>query len=381
LAQNPGLPPQRALPALPGALGMQTPNSQYLGIPPLPKTPPKTPWVAKASPSAQLVQQQYVELRLKELEANRKPGRKAALDVLEAFLLAKLPPNQKDTGIPFKEVLRVYNEIERNLQSADLTINFKCQTWFTNENPYDSYTQMYERAVEGNRMVLRSDEMNDADHRANVDNDITFPKRWKEVQTPVQRGLSPKRQGADRIMNQMNTGLLHHSGGDDFYATNPHFNPHAKQVFLGLNYGRRPHGSAPNFGFSYFVLKGELKPKCLFYAQDTFLQLNKGADADTLQVPYDNLGALLVANGDAHLREAIFASCYEGRMLEDEIKTLCKYYLVEAHHFAELKFREHGDYMVISPKGISDPNLWPTIVANARKFASKNNIKLFREAA
>ena len=149
-------------------------------------------------------------------------------------------------------------------------------------------------------------------------------------------------------------------------------------MFLGLNYGRRPHGSAPNFGFSYFVLKSEFKAKCLFYAQDTFLQLNKGADADALQVPYDNLGALLVANGDEHLRDAIFTSCYEGRMLEDEIKTLCKFYLVEAHHFGELKFRKHVDYMVISPKGISNPNLWPTIMANARKFADKNNIKLFQ---
>jgi len=378
-----GPPPQRELPALPGIRGLQTPDSRYLGMPPLPKPQPATPWVAKSNPSAQLVQQQYVELRLEELEANRKLGRKAALDIVEAYLLARLPPDKKHKKIPFKQLLRVYNEIERNLQSADLTINFKCETWFTDENPYDTYTQMYERAVVGNRMVLRSTEMDDAASRGNVDNQITFPKSWKGAETPVQRGLRPGPQGADRVMKQMDTGPLMSAGSDEkgnegFYAGNPHFNPHAKQVFLGLNYGRRPHGSAPNFGFSYFVLKSELKAKCLFYAQDTYLQLNKGADADALQVPYDNLGALLAANGDAHLREAIFASCYEGRMLDDEIKTLCKYFLLEAHHFGDLKFRKHGDYMVISPEGISKPDLWPRIVANARKFAAKNNITLFQ---
>jgi hypothetical protein len=373
-----GGPPQKELPPLPGMRVPQTPDSRYLGLPPLPKSPAATPWVPKTSPSAHLIQQQYVEVRLKELEAHSKPGKQAALDVLEAFLIAKLPPNTKHKEIPPKQLLRVYQEIERNLQSADLTINFKCEKWFTEENPYDAYTQMYERAVEGNKMVLRSTEMDDADTRANVDNKITFPKNWTEIQTPVQRGLSPGRQGADRIMKQMDTGPLHYAGGMDFYATNPHFNPHTKQVFLGLNYGRRPHGSAPNFGFSYFVLKSELKPKCLYYAQDTYLQLDKGADADALQVPYDNLGALLLANGDDHLREAIFASCYEGLMLEDEIKTLCKYYLLEAHHFGELKFNKHVDYMVISPTGISNPNLWPTIVANARKFADKHHIMLFQ---
>jgi hypothetical protein len=348
-------------------------------MPLLPKAQPTTPWVAKSNPSAQLVQQQYVELRLKQLEANSKPGKKAALDILEAFLL-KLPANKKHNAIPVMELKRCYKEMERNLQSADLTINFKCETWFTEENPYDAYTQMYERAVEGNRMVLRNTEMNDADIRANVDNRITFPQIWEEVQTPDQRGLRPGPQGADRIKKQMDTGLLILTGSDPqlpaFRAGNPHFNPHTKQVFMGLNYGRRPHGSAPNFGFSYFVLKSDLKPKCIFYAQDTFLQADKGADADALQVSYDNLGAVLLANGDYHLREAIFASCYEGRMLEDEIKTLCKWFLVEAHHFGELKFSEHVDYMVISPEGISDLNLWRTIKENARKFANKNNIKL-----
>jgi hypothetical protein len=52
--------------------------------------------------------------------------------------------------------------------------------------------------------------------------------------------------------------------------------------------------------------------------------------------------------------------------------------LVEAHHFGELIFGEHVGYMVISPKGISSPDLWPRIVENAGKFAQRNKIKLFQ---
>jgi hypothetical protein len=344
---------------------------------PLPQLPARG-WVAKSNPSAHLVQEQYVELRLQELEANCKPGQKAALLVLEELLVKKSPPNEKPK-IPFKQLLWVYNEIERNLQSADLTINFKCETWFMDENPYDTYTQMYERAIEGNRMVLRSTEMNDADLRANVDNQITFPASWQNVQTPGHRGMRPGPQGADRIRKQMDTGQLISTGNPQdqaFHAGNRYFNAHTKQVFLGLNYGRRPHGSAPNFGFCFFVLKEKLKPKCLFYAQDTFLQLNKGTDANALQVGFDNLGALLVANGNPHLREAIFESCCGGRMLDDEIKTLCKFYLLEAHHFGELIFREHVKYMVLSPKGVN-LDLWPRIVANAKTFASKHKIAIY----
>jgi hypothetical protein len=65
-------------------------------------------------------------------------------------------------------------------------------------------------------------------------------------------------------------------------------------------------------------------------------------------------------------------------MLEDELKTLCKYYLVEAHHFGEVTFGEHVDYIVISPEGISNPNFWPRIVANAGTFAKRNKIRLFQ---
>jgi hypothetical protein len=358
------------------------------GMPALPKTP--TPWVAKRNPSANVVQEQYVDTRLDELGAIQKPGKKQALAILEAMLLAKLPSGKKHKRIKAKELLRVYDAIERNLQSADLTINFKCVTWFSNPNPYDTYTQMYQRAIEANRMVLRNTDVNDADVRANVDNAITFPKSWQQGQAPLQRGLRPGRQSPQRIQKQMDTGTLQQLAGEGlpaFLAGNPHFNPSTKQVFLALNYGRRAHGSSINYGYSYIVAKSALKPRCLYYAQDTFLrgtgENQPPVDAGAMQVPYSNLGALLEANGDVHLRNAIFESCYEGKTLDDEVKTLCKYFLVEAHRFGEMKFSEHIDYMVISPKtdeltSIHDQPLWRTIVENAREFCQRNRIKLYQ---
>jgi len=352
-------------------------------MPPLPATPPANPWLAKMTPSAHIVQKQYVDLRMEELQVSRIPGRQTALATLEQYLLDRLDPTKKRKNIPPKELLRIYHEIERNLQSAELTINFHSDVWFTNENPYDTYTQMYERAMEGNRMVLRDAGLNSAEARALADNQITFPSDWQDTQTTTGRGLSPGRQRAGRLMRQMDTGdLVPRAPGEKaFYASNRHFNPKTKQIFLGLNYGRRPHGSARNFGWSYFVLRNKLKPRCIFYAGDTFMQLHQGTHAGNLQVPYGNLGALFGQSqgGDFMLRDAIFKSCYEGKALPDpDDQGWCKFYLVEAHHFGELNFRDHVKYLVISPTGLSDLSLWPTIVDNARKFAQKHDFKLFQ---
>ncbi|QDT14529.1 hypothetical protein CA12_06040 [Alienimonas californiensis] len=351
------------------------------GMPALPKTPPKTPWVASRNPSAHIVQQQYVETRSDEIEANRLPGRAVALAVLEAEILRNMPERKRPSSVPFKELWRVYREIERNLQTAELTVNFKCETWFTNPNPYDTYTQMYQRAIEGGRMVLRNTDQNDADLRGFADNMVTFPKSWTG-DTPPQRGLKPGRQSPARIRKQMDTGdLIPIHSGDElpaFLAGNPHFNPHTKQAFLALNYGRRPHGSAINYGHSYFVVKNELKPTCFYYAQDTFMRAGKGVDAGAIQVPYNNLGALLEAGGSPFLRESIFKSCYCGERLKDAVSTECKYYLIEAHRFGELTFGEHVEHMAISRINLTDQTLWPQIVANAKEFTRRNDIKLYQ---
>ncbi len=353
-------------------------------MPPLPAIPPANPWSAARNPSANMVQQQYLDVRLAELGASCTADKVAALQVLEQYLLDRLDPNKKHKKIAAKELLRIYGQIERNLQSSELTINFHAHIWFANENPYDTYTQMYERAMQGDQMVLSSTGMNDATARAEVDNQITFPDHWQGVQTTAVRGLQPGRQGVDRIMKQMDTGALVPKpvtqAEKAYNASNRHFNPHTKQIFLGLNYGRRPHGSAMNFGRSFLVFKSGLKPRCVYYACDTFLQREQGTHAGGIQVAYDNLAAILGKNspGAMLLRDAIFKSCYEGKLLPDPEDTgYCKFVLLEAHHFGELNFRDHAEKLVISPRG-ADPAMWPTIVENARKFAKKHGLALYQ---
>jgi len=358
-----------------------------LVMPPLPAIPPRNPWMTVRNPSAQMVQDQYVDRRLEELEAERKAGRKDALKVLETLLLQN-PKYLKFKKIPSKELMRVYTAIERNLRTADLTINFQVSSWFGTENPYNTYAQMYQRAVVDGQMMVQANEVNpDAKMRVQVDNQVTFPSQWQGVQSPAGRGLSPGRQGVDRIMNQMDTGqaMPKPMAGPNpdlaYMAANKHFNPNAKQIFLGLNYGRRPHGSTTTYGNSYFVLKNGLKARCLYYPGDTFLQQGQSGHAGSLQVAYDNLGAILGRDSASisgsfrlHLSRQILESCLEGKILRDSASMND---VLEAHYFGELRFSEHVDYMVISPQGIYK-GAWPGIVDNARKFAEKQGIKIYQ---
>lgn len=240
---------------------------------------------------------------------------------------------------------------------------------------------------------------NQADTRAGVDNNVTFPKTWKQAQPPAAvrgRGLGPGLHHPGRIQNQMDTGTLNDVRAQptdlaSWTAGNKHFNPDTKQVFLALNYGRRPHGSSTNYGWSYFVGKADLKARCLYYSRDTFHTgtvlnpanpavplLNKSVDAATLQVAFQNLGAIIGHEGD-HIRKDILASCYDGQVLKDiTVSGAHADYLLEAHHFGELTFGQHVDHMVISPRGLSDPALWRQIVANATQFTKRNGIRLFQ---
>lgn len=403
--------PMPPLPALPGPpksrAAARVPPPQ---MPPLPALPPKVPlggmprlpekpgtWQSARNPSTHLVQKQYVDTRLKELKASAGHSIAGALFVIEQMLLEKIPEPKRPRFIPTNELQRVYKAIEQNLQSADLTINFGAASWFAKPNTYDTYTQMYERAMQSNQMVLMDTAQNQADTRAGVDNNVTFPKAWQNAAAPV-RGLRPGLVHPSHIQKQMDTGALNDVRRKPkdlaaWMASNQHFNPHTKQVFWGLNYGRRPHGSATNYGSSYFVGKADLKARCLYYSKDTFHTgttpnpanvavplINQNVDASTLQIPFSNLGAIIGQEG-SHIRKAIFESCYEGQVLKDiTVKSLNADYLLEAHHFGEVTFRQHVEYMVISQEGLTDDekDLWPTIVANATTFTKRNGIPLFR---
>jgi hypothetical protein len=351
-----------------------------------PTPPPKPAWMAARNPSAHIVQQQYVDLRLEELEANRKPGRKAALAVLQELLLRQ-PRYAGHKKVPGKELQRIYEQIERNLQSADLTINFMAEAWFTSENTYETYTQMYQRnvtTVDGKMILKDGGTGGAAGVRAVADNNITFPEHWQGAPPPVppRRGLSPGPQGAGRIMAQMHTGKVE-EGKNACTLNNRHFNPNTKQIFMGLNYGRRPHGSSATYGHSYLVLKSSLKARALYYPGDTFLAVNR--TGVIRQASYDNLGALLALDatatsvwglGEVTKRNSleILQSCYEGNALPDSMGMED---LLEAHHFGELRFRDHVDHIVISPTDNQGKN-WPAILENARKFATRNGIKLYQ---
>lgn len=386
----PQMPPLPALPDLKIPMG---------GMPKLPNAPGQ--WVTARNPSAAPVQKQYVDTRLRELKAIGGHAIAGALFVIEQMLLEKIPAQRRPRMIPAQELQRVYKAIEENLQSAELTVNFKADTWFTNPNPYDTYTQMYQRAVQHNGMILQDTAQNQADTRAGVDNNVTFPRNWARGSAPNAatrtQSLNPRAQRDVReIQSRMDTGTLNDvrlkpTDLASWTAGNKQFNPDTKQIFLALNYGRRPHGSATNYGWSYFVGKKELKPRCLYYSRDTFHTgtllnpanvgvplLNHNVDAATLQIGFGHLGAIIGHDG-SHIRRDIFSSCYEGQTLKDvTVSGAHADYLLEAHHFGEMKFGEHVDHMVISPRGIADPSLWKQIVANATTFTKRNGIRLFQ---
>jgi hypothetical protein len=364
-------------------------------LPSLASAPYHQPWGGARGPTAALVQQQYVDTRVDEIARNAKPGKKAALAALEQLLLSKLDPGKRHRSIPRKELLRVYDEIERNLQSAELTINLNCVTWFETENTYDTYSQMYERSAQGDTTLLKGDAMNDVQLRAAVDNRLGFPNDWQGGPAPAPHrgakgapGLSPGRQSPARIMAQMDTGTLVPVVKGTFRPGNAHFNPRTKQIFLGLNYGRRPSGSAPNFGRSHLLVKDGIKTRCLYFGGDTFMHKVGKGHAGSHQVSYDNLGAILGHTYDevgdvlSMMREDVYRSCFEGQLLPDSdtLDTVyCKYYLLEAHHYGALNFREHVKALVISPRDLNgDLTKWPTIVENARKFTARHGIHLYQ---
>lgn len=419
----PGAPEQKPVSPVRALMEPDTPSgsapprpSQWAPARPTQSAPPRkpsggmpalpTPWKSASRPSAAAVQKRYVDTRLKELEATNGRKMARAMEVIERYLLEKIPEKKRPRHIKELELRRVYQQIQTNLQSAELTCNFNAETWFTNENKYNSYTQMYQRAVQKvggeDVMVLKDTPQNQADTRAGVDNNITFPKSWNEKKVRIaERGrASPDFGDPRRIKAQMDTGKLTdvRSNPKDlaaWTADNPNFNVDTKQVFFALNYGRRPHGSAANYGYSYFVPKADLKGRCLYYSRDTFHSgtklnainpsaplINDQVDAD-LQVAFAELGAILGSDADqekaVEIQKAILESCYEGRALED-LAYLGGYagVLLEAHHFGSVDFSKDVDYMVISPMKISDRKLWPQIVTNAKKFTQHNGIRLFQ---
>src|SRR5262249_41409697 len=153
----------------------------------------------------------------------------------------------------------------RNLQLADLTINFNSVSWFSTENKSDTYMQMYERGLNADgELRMKDSAANCVGKRAAADDRVTIPQAWKNTPA-VTRGLAP-RQNEVRIRQQMEFGKAVEANKSrapgvprEYTASNPHFNPKTKQVFAAVNYGRIRRGAATEYGYSFFVLDPGLK--------------------------------------------------------------------------------------------------------------------------
>jgi len=334
-------------------------------------------------PSSRAVQQSFVNARVHEI--NRGSGNLRS-DTIQAFLNdPTLGPRLKGYSSSKKRAFceDAFDRLTRTLQSRDLTINFKAASWFTTENPYNSYAQMYERAIKGGRMILDdSDAKNPANIRVAADDRVTFPTSWAGAQPALQRGqqgavtLSPQGPSTQQIMGRMMAGrnlvpagqipqnVLNpvplagqHSG---YESANAKFDPKTKQVFAALNYGRRPHGSSTEYGNSYFILSDKFKTDAVYFPEDTFY-----ASGANLQVTYHTLGAIFL-KAKPQMRQEIVKSCFDDVRLPD---TSDGSFLMEAHIFQPLLFAGGISAIVLEPANAQ-------IVTNAKTFCRKWNVKL-----
>jgi len=90
---------------------------------------------------ARVVQHHYVRAQLHEI--NVRNGGALVEATLEA--LRKTAPSGKKCSR--EQLLQAFSVLTSRLQRADLTINITAPSWFSTPNNYDSYAQMYERAV------------------------------------------------------------------------------------------------------------------------------------------------------------------------------------------------------------------------------------------
>ena len=334
-------------------------------------------------PSSRVVQQSFVNSRVHEI--NRSSGNLKE-DTIQAFLNdPTLAPRLKGYSSSKKRAFceDAYDRLTRVLQSRDLTINFKAASWFTTENPYTSYAQMYERGIKGGRMILDdSDPKNPANIRVAADDRITFPTQWAGAQPSLRRGqqgavtLTPKGPSTQQIMGRMMAGKQLTPFGSTANVLNPvpltgehagyespnvKFDPKTKQVFAALNYGRRPHGSSTEYGQSYFILSDKFKVDAIYFPEDTFY-----ASGATIQVSYNTLGAIFL-KAKPGMRQEIISSCFDGVRLPD---TSLGAELMEAHIFQPVLFAGGLSTMVLESTASAQ------IVQNAKTFCRKWNVTL-----
>jgi hypothetical protein len=325
---------------------------------------------------ARFVQHQFVRSEIRHLDGKAGEFKQETMKELQRQVPALRNAN-------WDQLLAVFDQMTARLQSADLTINFKASSWFLTPNDYDSYAQMYERAVRTvnvpgqaptQQMRLKNTPGNDAVTRAQVDDTVTFRAEFKQADGSFKPGYS----GLGRVMG---TGGLVAPTVDaqpgEWVAQNPHFNPQSKQVFAAVNYGRRLHGSCTYYGKSFMTLNPKFKAKALYFAGDTFgvnYRLRVGSDD---HIPYPYLGAVY-ARANPLLQTALRDSCLKNLTLADTSEAM---HLVEAHLFEPLYFPGNIQAIYISAmdkiNGGMTGDDWNAIQTNSRAFAAKHGAQLY----
>ena len=331
-----------------------------------------------------MVQHHYVRAQLRNINAG--PSSNKLIDeTLEA--LKHYNPNGKScTPV---QLLQGFAGMTSKLQQCNLAINFSAEGFFSAKNESKSYQQMYERASDiGGRVQLAANANNPPDRRVMADDKATFAAGHKSAAWGgVQRAMNPLHVGFMKTSNGTNheTQTASELRQDDgsVHIQNPFFNPKTKQVFAALNYGKQPHGPAPRYGMSYFVLSKKFKTNAIYFAGDTFLHEFGHRVTANDQVSFDLLGAIYAkaAKKNPTLREALDKVCFFGQTLPDSMDD-CEKQLIEAHLFEPLMFTGGIERIHLSRKPLkaANPSLdgqrWEEIKRNAKEFAVKHGAQL-----
>ena len=340
-------------------------------------------FMSKINPTSRSIQQEYVEKRLRALHKNDPAKTDRVRKKIEAAMTQHA---RKGEWHDF------YLKLHGSLQTAELTINFDAGKWFTQDNLYPTYSQMYERAVgtDGKMRLTDNDPLNPARVRAVTDDFITVPDEWRKAMPGTQRrrlhdamsvsGASLSKVVAKRSNAQdpaMSPALK--VNADSTYSTsNKSFKPKSRQIFAALNYGRRLHGATTEYGFSHLVLNPVLKEKAIYYPEDTFYIGMKGTSTQTT---FNTIGAV-VEHASTTMMRVLWSSCVDNIVLPDTDQAA---ELMEAHLFQELKVAEDVQAMVLSrmrkrSEPPFDDQQWRNIVDNARIWCRRNHVRLIFSA-
>jgi hypothetical protein len=338
--------------------GHRAPAMPTLPIRPIGWTKSTTPTALpeKHEPvSAKVVMHQFARGEVRNLSK--------AHDDLHAKVVDKLLSLPEFSRMGPEQLTAVIKNMTHKLQSSDLTINFSVAGWFTAPNDTKFYTQMYERGTTrvagadgGTEKHLKGNKMNTANIRDAADTRVMFGANID----------SPDMEGAARFMK---TGGTEDAGASSFKINNGQFNPRARQLFAGLNYGRRPNGSTTDYGKSYLVLREGMKHNAIYYMGDTFL---KAITAD-VRVTYGTLFAVLLYTDEDDVVADLINSCYRGMKLDNVMGNMKK--LLEAHIYSPINFRQDVDEMHAAESELKGSK-GEAIRKNMQDFCVKNSIKL-----